>query len=120
MKKSRTVIATALALGLASTAALAASGDRWHGTYRGDSYVVTNPDVTYVERDPRDVIVYQERYVSAPRTAILVDGRYVYADSNDVYYLVRDPRANIPTDPNTGQLIDHGLFNREGPNDFGQ
>ena len=119
MKRSRTVIATALALGLASTAAFAATGDRWYGTYRGETYVVT-PDVTYVEREPRDVIVYEERYVTTPRTPILVDGRYVYAEPSEVYYIVRDPRANIPTDPQTGQLIGHGLFNREGPNDFGQ
>ena len=121
MKKSRTVLATALALGLASTAALAAPGDRWYGTYRGESYVVT-PDVTYIEREPRDVVVYEERRYVAPtqRAPIWVDGRWVYADPNEVYYIVRDPRAYIPTDPQTGQLIGHGLFNREGPNDFGQ
>ena len=58
-----------------------------------------------VERAP--VIVEREVYVAQPREIVVYGPAIASAP-------VYDPRF-----PQTGPWIDHGLFNRKGPNDFG-
>lgn len=106
---------------IGATAALAATGDRWYGTYRDGDYVRVEPvEVTRVA--PREVYVYDERYDSRP---IVIERDYTYAPREyvvvpDYYYRTYDDNFVKPLNPETGHLIDHGLFNRRGPNDFGQ
>jgi len=116
MKQTR--IAAGLVLAFASTAALAASGDRWYGANHNgvrepvviervvtDRDVVLYPDreLVYVERDvrPAPVIVEREYVVTRPA------------------YVVRDHDPVKALNPETGHYIGAGLFNRWGPNDFG-
>lgn len=114
-------IAIALALGaFSATAAMAASGDAWYGTNR-DRAVIVAPSVTYVEPAPtssdtvtvyydtpvRDApVVVQREYVSQPYGVVVVEP-------------VRENEAFV-VEPRTYSRVDHGLFNRKGPNDFGQ
>jgi hypothetical protein len=66
--------------------------------------------VTYNTYEPR----YLERRYIAPRETVVVnDPVYVNAPR---YY---DTYPYSPQ-PQWGQLIDHGLFNRKGQNDFGK
>lgn len=112
--------AFALALGvLSTTAAMAAPGDAWYGTNRDG--VTVSPPVTYVETvpAPRDgvTVYYDEPVRTAP---VIVERSYVRepydvvvvepVHDNDLFYVT----------PRTYSSIDHGLFNRKGPNDFGQ
>ena len=113
--------AIALALGtLATTAALAAPGDAWYGTNR--DRVIVAPTVTYVEPAPSDrVTVYYDDATRTYSTApVIVEREYV---SRPYGYVVVEP---IPqndlffVEPRTYSTVEHGLFNRRGPNDFGQ
>ncbi len=115
----RTQIAAGLVLALASTAGFAASGDRWYGTNRGIVYESTVEPIVIERVDsdrglyyPDREIVYVERDVSV--APVIVDRRYV--DRGYVY------ESNLvkPLNPETGHLIENGLFNRWGPNDFGR
>jgi hypothetical protein len=115
----RTRIAAGLVLALASTAALAVSGERWYGTNRGIVYepivepivverVVSDRGLHYPERD----VVYVERDVrSAP---VILERRY-----EPGYVVLHESNMVKPLNPETGHLIENGLFNRWGPNDFG-
>ena len=107
-----------LALGPAS--AFAAAGDIWHGSNRYQEYApleVTRPT-------PDHVVIYETRsYDTAP---IVVERSYTYEPGYVYYY---EPRtvylARVDDDwvkdlnPETGQRIGDGLFNKRGPNDFG-
>ena len=117
-------IAAGVALALASTAAMAASGDTWNGTNR---YLVTTPDPVVVmrvapDRDyvytypQRDVVI--ERRVLAP-SAVVVERVYEAPPRDYVVYRRYDSVAAL--NPQTGPRIGNGLFPRpgEGPNDFG-
>jgi hypothetical protein len=121
MKQTR--IVAGLVLALASSAALAASGERWYGTNRGIVYEpIVDPIVVervvpaerglfYPDRD----VVYVERDV---RTApVIVERSYV--DRPGYYAGVYESNLVKPLNPETGHLIENGLFNRWGPNDFG-
>ena len=115
-------IAAGLALALASTAALAASGDRWHGTNATnpqppEPIVVTRvtpglPEVyTY---PPREVVI--ERRVIPPE-AVIVERTYEIVPGT---FAIQKPYDAITElNPQTGPHLDMGLFPRKGPNDFG-
>jgi hypothetical protein len=108
--------ALALALGaLSTTAAMAASGEAWYGTNRDDRVIVA-PTVTYTEPvpservtvyydEPAPVIVERE-YASQPYGVVVVEPVH----QSDLFVV----------EPRTYSSVDHGLFNRKGPNDFGQ
>ena len=116
----RTRIAAAIALALASTAAMAVSGDRWYGA---NTEIVREPVV--VER------VYLDRYPAYPERGVIYEERYVRPAPVIVErtYVVTGPEYVVPRggyedpvkalNPETGHLIGQGLFNKKGPNDFG-
>ena len=120
MKSTR--IAAGLALALASTAALAVSGDRWYGTNAAappplEPIVVTRvtpglPEVyTY---PPREVVV--ERRVMVPEE-VIVERTYELLPGT---YAIQKPYDHVTElNPQTGPHLDMGLFPRNGPNDFG-
>ena len=126
MKHPRVATLSLALAALASAGALAADGDRWYGS-NAPSYdlavpassvplTASQPETVYtvepvtVAREfvapepPRDVVVYQPYVYS-------YDPRYAYG---------RDMRLYDPHHPSEGQLVGRGLFNRRGPNDFGQ
>jgi hypothetical protein len=108
-------IALALALGaLSSTAAMAASGDTWHGVNRDDRVLVA-PSITYTEPLPSDRVTV---YYDEPGP-VIVEREYV---SRPDYVVVEPVHQNdfFVVEPRTYSSVDHGLFNRKGPNDFGQ
>ena len=115
--------AIAIAAALAATAASA-----------GYEVVRTDPvtgiqRIEYVESAPLvipiETTVYEERVV--PRERIIVSGDYYYRFPADEM-LSRPgypdtsgyPDRTAALNPQTGQLIGYGLFNRAGPNDFGR
>ena len=113
MKQIRIVVGVALAL--ASSAAMAVSGERWYGTNRG---VVVEPVVEpiVVEQvvaasDPlyaEDKVVY---FDPDPRLApVLVDSREVYSG-----YVVYEPNLGQPRNP--GYVIENAIPSR--PNESG-
>jgi hypothetical protein len=121
MRSNRIIAGVAFAL--ASTGALAVSGERWQGTNRGfaevpEPIVVTRtvPDSAYVYTYPeRDVVI--ERRIVAPEP-VLVERTYV-VDPPYAYLVSREPDMVKRLNPETGHYIGQGLFNRTGPNDFG-
>jgi hypothetical protein len=116
----RTLFA-AVALGLAAGPVLAASGDTWYGTnrYRSEAPI----EVTTALPADR-VIVYQESTSSTPvfvERSYVADPAYVYYyEPRDVYVMRTESDWVKELNPQTGQRIGDGLFNRRGPNDFGQ
>jgi hypothetical protein len=114
-------IVAALGATLASTAALALHDDRYYTyrsydePYRSREYVRVAPgEVLRVGRD--GTIVYRDgRYVE-PRRVYVERDYYAYAPRE--YRVYPDYVADL--NKQTGPYIDHGLFNRRGPNDFGQ
>ncbi len=114
-------IALALALGaLSSTAAMAASGEAWYGTNR-ERTVIVSPSVTYVEPAPTSsdsvTVYYDAPVVNAP---VVVQREHV---SEPYGFVVVEPvrESNLfVVEPRTYSTADHGLFNRKGPNAFGQ
>jgi hypothetical protein len=119
-------IAAGVALALAATAAMAVSGDTWHGTSR---YLVTAPDPVVVMRVvPDSELVYRypqgdfviERHVGAPMVAPVLVERVYEVPAREYVYRRYDPVA--AANPQTGPHIGNGLFPRpgEGPNDFGR
>ena len=106
------------ALALSSTAALAAAGDRWHGSNRYD-YSRTEPvEVTRVA--PAEVLAYEERYERTYPAPVYVEREYRYEYEPREVYVYRDNADYTkPLNPQTGHYIGRGLFNKRGPNDFG-
>jgi len=107
--------AFALALGaLSTTAAMAAAGDAWYGTNR-DTRVLVAPTITYTEPIPADrvtiyydqpaPVIVQREYVSQPYGVVVVEP----VRQNELFVV----------EPRTYSTVEHGLFNRKGPNDFG-
>ena len=114
------VAGIAIAAALGTTAASAA-------------YEVIRVDpVTGIERieyvEPRPIVIYTDSV--APRERIVVESEPIYSYN---YYspdeilrrpgypdLSGYPDRTAALNPQTGQLIDYGLFNRRGPNDFGR
>jgi hypothetical protein len=118
---NRKRMAASLALALASTAALAVSGDRWYGTNRDlaqpEPIIVMRdvPERPYVYTYPeRDVVI--ERRVLTPEP-ILVDRTYPVVTRE---YAIAPPYDNVTLlNPQTGPHLGMGLFPTRGPNDFG-
>lgn len=111
---------TGVALALAASAASAASGEAWYGTNRDDERVIiTEPSFGPLAPDPERVTVYRE--VPAPPAPVIVEREYVAPPAYDVVVVepVRDNELFV-VEPRTYSRIDHGLFPRRGPNDFGQ
>lgn len=124
----RAPFALALASALAAPAALANAGDIWSGSYLAPEYVRVAPvevqavEVTRVE--PADnVVVYEDRVIRGE--PVIVEESYAYAWPTEILNrpgypdLSGYPDRTSALNPQTGQLIDYGLFNRRGPNDFG-
>ena len=100
-----------------------------------DGYVVHSAEDVQVERlTLPEVVTYNDRYVTSydPRsTAPAYVDTYTYVEpapresiivQADPLYGPRAPVAGEynPRHPHWGHLIDYGLFNRKGPNDFGR
>ena len=114
----------ALALGACATAASAQVVERYV-TYGGDGYYVRQYPVEVVRVEnpaPREVIVYDARY-AAPAPAVVARD-YSYLGPRETIVVQAEPSYSYPMYdprfPQMGHLIDHGLFNRKGPNDFGR
>ena len=109
-------LAAALAI---PTAALAASGDSWSGSNRYREHAPI--EVTALQ--PGDRVVVYETSTSTPvyveRTYTYEPG-YVYYEPREVLVYRADSDWVKDLNPQTGQRIGEGLFNRRGPNDFGQ
>ena len=117
----RTQIAAGLVLALASTAGFAASGDRWYGTNRGIVYEPVAEPVVVERVVPEREVLYADSgvvyYDPDPRLApVIVERAYV---GQPGYVVLHESNLVKPLNPETGHLIDNGLFNRTGPNDFG-
>lgn len=115
-------IGITLALAGAATAASATT------VYR-EVYVSPEPaPMVRVERVAAPDVIYEERYVTyaAPERTRVVE-RYVEPRERIVVEAapLAVPRAPLPAEwnprhPHWGHLINYGLFNRQGPNDFGR
>ena len=117
MKRIGIAIAAALAATAASAAYEVVSVDPVTGT-RIERVEYTVPVTRYetvVEERviPRETVVVEAGYVTRfPADEILL--RPGYPDLSGY------PDRTSALNPQTGQLIGYGLFNRAGPNDFGQ
>ena len=119
MKRSHAA-ATALALAATSTVAVARSGDMWSGTSRHREYA----PLEVTELQPGDsVVVYGTSESSTPlvveRTQAYEPGYVHYYEPRYVHRQGADNDWVKDLNPQTGHRIGGGLFNREGPNDFG-
>lgn len=114
MQRDR-IAAFGITLAISSVAAWAAPGDAWYGTSKDEDKVERPPlDATPA---PAESITYEER-INAPTT-------------REELVLIPEPRESVievpvqrappydPRHPQKGQLLERGLFNRTGPNDFG-
>ena len=119
----------ALALGCTATAASAT-------VYYRDTYVTREPvQVVRVERvTAPEVVTYPDGYVTytsvdspriverrylAPRETVVVQADPVVV-TGTAYYSTYPTTHWDPRHPEWGHLIDYGLFNRQGPTDFGR
>ena len=109
-------------LALASTALWATSFDATRGTY-DDGRTAEPPrvEVAPIQRAPT---VYERQPAPEAREELATDMRTELAPEPETRELVAAaPTTRLPhydpRHPHTGQLIDRGLFNRTGPNDFG-
>ena len=105
---------------LASASALAADGDRWYGS-NSPSYdvAVPAPNVPMTSAQPQTV--YTVEPVTVEREVVVQDlPRDVVVYQPYGYAHGPDGRLYDPHHPQEGQLVGRGLFNRQGPNDFGQ
>jgi hypothetical protein len=116
--KRTSLAALGVAAALVAPAAFAASGDAWHGTNAYREYA----PVEITTRPAERVYWYEER--TAP---VVIERRYVYEPRYDAYdypepiYVARaDDDWVKDLNPQTGHRIGDGLFNKQGPNDFGQ
>jgi hypothetical protein len=119
--KRTLLAATALALAATSTMALARSGDMWSGSNVHREYAPI--EVTTLQ--PGDAVIVQG--TSTVATPVIVERTYVsepaYVHYYEPAYVYRHDASNDwvkDLNPETGQRIGDGLFNRRGPNDFGQ
>jgi hypothetical protein len=119
--KRTLLAATALALAATSTMALARSGDMWSGTnvhreYAPIEVTTLQPGDTVIVQGTSSVstpVLVERAYVSEPAYVYYYEPTYVYRHHTADNDWVKD------LNPETGQRIGDGLFNRTGPNDFG-
>ena len=113
--------ALGIAAALSATAVSAGSGDTWSGTNR---YRDSAPIEVTTLRPGERVIVYEEGTAYAP-APVYVERTYAYQPGYVYYYEPAPAYRYADNDwvkdlnPQTGQRIGDGLFNRQGPNDFG-
>ena len=119
--KRTPLIALGLAAALSATAVHARSGDTWAGTNR---YRDSAPIEVTTLRPGERVIVYEETTLPAPayveRSYAYQPGYVYYYEPAYAYRYGTDSDWVKDLNPQTGQRIGDGLFNRQGPNDFGQ
>ena len=119
--KRTSLTALTLAAAALSTGALAASGDQWSGTNR---YREVAPIEVTTLRPGDRVIVYENESSSRPvyveRTYTYDPGYVHYYEPNYTYRYSPDNDWVKDLNPQTGHRIGDGLFNQQGPNDFGQ
>lgn len=109
------IAAFGITLAISSTALWAAPGDAYLGTYE-DEDKVRRPSMEAAPLRPESNIQYDERTTLAPPAREeLSPAPYDRAIEVPAQ---RTPHYD-PRHPHTGQLIERGLFNRTGPNDFG-
>lgn len=117
MKRTHIAAAFATALTLGPMAAMAASGDAWYGTNRVYTEGVAPIEVTRVEVE-RPLII-EERSAAEP---IVVEREYLVREPAYVVVTRDDPAYDdrlFYVMPEPDSRIERGLFNRQGPNDFG-
>lgn len=118
MKHPR-IAAFGITLAISSTALWAAPGDAWHGTYK-DEDKIHRPPMEAAQSQPESSTygsTYGERLAEAPAAR-----DYYYAPEqreSTPEAPAHTARLYDPRHPQTGQLIERGLFNKTGPNDFG-
>ena len=117
--KRTPLAALAFAAAALSTGAIAASGDHWSGTNRYREYAPV--EVTTL-RPGEQIIVYENesRPVYVERTYTYDPGYVYYYEPAYVYGYSPDHDWVKDLNPQTGHRIGDGLFNKQGPNDFGQ
>ncbi len=122
MKNPRIAILGLALTACASASALAADGDRWYGS-NAPVYEVAvpanTPPVSSVDGDR----VYDTEPATVDRDYVVVEPArdvVVYQPYGYVYSYGDDSRLYDRHHPQQGQLVGRGLFNRSGPNDFGQ
>jgi hypothetical protein len=122
MKRS-VIAAFAAAATVAAPLATAAAGDRWYGTNEG----VFNERRASVEITTATVdgpVYREERVFGEVPVIVSRDHDYIGIEPREVLVLREYEPAyydrGYAWNPETGQRIGAGLFNRAGPNDFGQ
>lgn len=116
--------AMGLALGLTALSPIAFSADP------RSAYVITSPPAPSIDVAPSGVTVVRDDTILVPDRRIVEDVFVVPAGTSDLYvapagtyYIVGSPivyaRRSDAESRETHGLIDDGLFNRRGPNDFG-
>jgi len=115
---------TALAFAAAALAPAFASADYLRYDPISGTYIryVEAPPVVETVTMPSRTIVYEERVV--PRETIVVRAAPMYPADEILLRPGYPDLSGYPDrisalNPQTGQLIGYGLFNRAGPNDFG-
>jgi hypothetical protein len=113
------IAAIGAVLALASAGAFAAAGDAWYGTNRFQDFA----PIEVTRASPDHVIIY-ESSVLDPAPVIIERSYepavvYYYEPSGTVYLARVEDDWVKDLNPQTGQRVGDGLFNRQGPNDFG-
>ena len=112
----------ALTLAAASTTTMARSGDRWFGSNVHREYAPI--EVTPLQ--PGDSLIVEG--TSTVTTPVYIERTYVREPAYVYYYEPAYAYRHQTADndwvknlnPQTGQRVGDGLFNRRGPNDFGR
>lgn len=112
----RHIAVLGITLAMSSTALWAAPGDAWEGTYK-DEDKVRQPPMESAPLRPESSLRDEERAAAhaSPEFIPVVPRESLAPESQR--NLAEPPYD--PRHPHTGQLIERGLFNRTGPNDFG-
>ena len=114
------IAAIGITLAISSGATWAAPGDASHGTFRDEDKqqrsllepTPTPPESATTYNEPLAVPPVREGMAPVPEAS----------ERRDYWVEAPAPRTAPhydPRHPQTGQLIERGLFNRTGPNDFG-
>ena len=111
--------AIGITLALATTAVSATSFDATRGTYDDESrgqrpYFATSSERAERPERQESAIVEEPAAMPVAREELEPENRAQVATAQPRTLPQYDPRH-----PHTGPLIDRGLFNRTGPNDFG-
>jgi hypothetical protein len=116
MQRSRNILGITLAIALSSTAALAAPGDAWYGTYEDEDKVQRPPLAAATPQQRNEELARYEERLAEP---VVVEREYLAPEPRERILVAPASPPYDPRHPNTGALIERGLFNKTGPNDFG-